>query len=122
MRKELSLQYFDMLKKPKTILDIGFGWGAFLEFLPKEVESFGIDNNKIFVKYGEKKGLKVKLGNANKLEFKNEKFDAILSDCVIEHLDNRYEVIKEWSRVLKKGGRALIIFPNIKRRKWERGF
>ncbi|VVB75987.1 Ubiquinone/menaquinone biosynthesis C-methyltransferase UbiE [Candidatus Tiddalikarchaeum anstoanum] len=119
MREIQVLHYYDILGEPKRVLDIGCGWGAFLEFLPKKVEAFGLDNNETFIKYAAKKGLNVKLGDAKKLQFKDGVFDAVCSDCVIEHLDNRYEIIKEWSRVLKKGGKMMLVFPDIRRRKWE---
>jgi 2-polyprenyl-3-methyl-5-hydroxy-6-metoxy-1,4-benzoquinol methylase len=39
-------------------------------------------------------------------------FDAILSTEVIEHLENPRAVFREWSRVLRPGGRLLLTTPN----------
>ncbi|MFC1486248.1 class I SAM-dependent methyltransferase [Thermoproteota archaeon] len=41
------------------------------------------------------------------LSFKNDEFDFVLSDQVVEHLQNPYQAVKESYRVLKKGGIAV---------------
>lgn len=39
-------------------------------------------------------------------------FDAIVSTEVIEHLENPRAVFREWSRLLRRGGRLLLTTPN----------
>jgi 2-polyprenyl-3-methyl-5-hydroxy-6-metoxy-1,4-benzoquinol methylase len=39
-------------------------------------------------------------------------FDAIMSTEVIEHLENPRAVFREWSRLLRPGGRLLLTTPN----------
>lgn len=48
-----------------------------------------------------------------KIPFENDFFDSIFSSEVLEHLFNPEEIIKELSRVLKKGGFLLITCPFV---------
>lgn len=45
------------------------------------------------------------------LPFESERFDSILCTEVLEHVFNIEELLKEFSRVLKPGGKALITTP-----------
>ncbi len=45
--------------------------------------------------------------NMQKLPFKNESFDYVISDQVIEHLENPSKAVEESHRVLKQGGVAI---------------
>lgn len=44
----------------------------------------------------------------------NEKYDFIVSSHCLEHCANTFKVIKEWLRVIKKGGAILLILPDRK--------
>lgn len=68
-------------------------------------------------------------GDARKLEFKNESFDAVSSTCVLCHAGmGRYaeevdaegdiKILNEISRVLKKGCKAAITFGPVNERKY----
>lgn len=46
------------------------------------------------------------------LPFKDEFFDWIISNHSLEHMENTYETLNEWLRVLKRGGIMAIIMPN----------
>ena len=48
------------------------------------------------------------------LPFKNETFDFIMSLHSLEHMRNTVETIKEWLRVLKKGGKIIVVMPDRK--------
>lgn len=47
-------------------------------------------------------------GDIENLPFENESFDAIMSNCVINHAKDKEKVYREIFRVLKKGGRFVI--------------
>ncbi|MDR1459563.1 MAG: methyltransferase domain-containing protein [Bacteroidales bacterium] len=47
------------------------------------------------------------------LPFKNETFDSILSNEVLEHVPNLYESLAELNRVLKPGGKILFTVPFV---------
>ena len=51
-----------------------------------------------------------------KLPFKDEEFDYIYAKDIIEHVGRLevHDVLKEWARVLKKGGEIFIMTPNLK--------
>jgi SAM-dependent methyltransferase len=53
--------------------------------------------------------------NLNKVPypFKNEEFDLIYADNILEHLENTIEVIEELHRILKPKGRLIIKVPHF---------
>jgi SAM-dependent methyltransferase len=55
------------------------------------------------------------VGDVRKMKFKSNTFDFIYTMGTIEHLPSPIDAMKEISRVLKKGGKAVIGVPN----KWE---
>ena len=90
----------------KKVLDIacGTGYGSALLSLHNKV--MGVDISEEAIKEA-KENFEIpnfKVGNAEKLEFDNESFDAVVSFETIEHLDKPQEFIKEVRRVLKKDG------------------
>ena len=106
-----------IFSKTDIILDIGCGQGIPAMLIGKKCKKiYGIDVSKralIIAKmrayYLRKKVNSefkhVRLENA---KFKKEYFDKIFSICVIEHITNYIEVIKEVYRILKKGGQFLL--------------
>lgn len=55
------------------------------------------------------------VGDAKKLPFKNEEFVEVYSRFFLEHLlrEDAKIALKEMNRVLKKGGKLVIIVPNL---------
>jgi ubiquinone/menaquinone biosynthesis C-methylase UbiE len=51
-------------------------------------------------------------GNLDHLPFSSESFDLIISRSVVEHLEHPRRVFQEFYRVLKPGGRAVLLTPN----------
>ncbi len=47
-------------------------------------------------------------GDIENLPFENETFDAVMSNCVINHAKDKSRVYREIMRVLKKGGRFVV--------------
>lgn len=54
--------------------------------------------------------------DGHKLPFKNDYFGSIVSNCVLEHIDNLPEAINEISRVIKPGG---YFVTSVMTNKWE---
>lgn len=98
-----------------SILDIGTADGLMLSKL-NSIFSFknavGIDMSKELIKANKDKNIRLELGNAEKLRFKEKTFDIITAAAVIEHLDNPNNMLKECYRVLKNNGILILTTPN----------
>jgi len=116
-RSKLSLLlrkffYIPIIKEFKgKLLDIGCGVGEFLQWYPN---SYGIDTNPYLVDYCKKRNLKCSFGSVYKIPFKNETFDCVLCSHLIEHLNKPELAMKEIRRVLRTGGKLIIILPTEK--------
>ena len=51
-------------------------------------------------------------GDLSYLPFSSDQFDIVISRSVIEHLDDPPKVFREFWRVLRPGGRVVLITPN----------
>lgn len=100
-------------KKSGTILDVGCSSGLLLELLEKEgFDVFGMEPNKAayFAARG-KFGKKIFFGTLAK--YNHKKFDIVIYNHVLEHID---DINKEFSfvkKILKKDGLLVIGAPNI---------
>jgi len=100
------------LKPGMEVLDAGCGNGNYVidEYRKRIKKAVGIDVSKQSVK----KNIcldEILIGNLEKMPFKNNSFDAVLSLWVIEHLKNPAKVFSEVFRVLKPGGAFLFVTP-----------
>jgi|SRR3989304_8897977 len=104
-----------IIRSSLRILDLGCGEGTRLNYLCKNPDScVGVDISSKAVEIAKKKYARISFLNANleKLPLKDESFDLVYSAFVLEHLDQPERVINEAVRVLKKGGRMLLVAPN----------
>jgi SAM-dependent methyltransferase len=51
-------------------------------------------------------------GDLHCIPFRANSFDMVISRSVVEHLDDPARVFREWSRVLRPGGKVVIVTPN----------
>lgn len=51
--------------------------------------------------------------DGRKIPFADETFDSIFCSEVLEHVPNVHEIILEWYRVLRKGGKILVTIPFV---------
>ncbi|MBU2548672.1 MAG: class I SAM-dependent methyltransferase [Proteobacteria bacterium] len=98
------------------LLEVGCGMGLDLAFFVRHgFEGYGIDLAKTHVDLAKKyfllRELKavIEQGNAEKLDFPDESFDAVYSFGVLHHTPNTAKGINEIGRVLKPGGRAAVM-------------
>jgi ubiquinone/menaquinone biosynthesis C-methylase UbiE len=99
-----------------SVLDVGCGWGDDLESLAQNInEGVGIDNNRKVIKEAKKKlnylkNIKLLIGNAENLSFKNNSFDFVI--CLGNTFGNlgqdKQKALREMKRVLKKDGKVII--------------
>lgn len=96
------------------LLDVGCGNGAMLRLMQDRgwrVE--GIDVDPEAVSNARAKGLKVHHGSLLEQEFLDGTFDAIVMNHVIEHVPEPDGLLRECHRILKVGGRLVIVTPNV---------
>lgn len=96
---------------PGKLLDAPAGEGALSQRLRQSHNVIPVD---IDEKYFRLTGLPFKRVDLNKpLPFDGSSFDYVVSIEGIEHLENPFLCIREFSRVLKAGGSLILTTPNI---------
>ena len=99
------------------VLDFGCGIGQNI-FLHKE-KSIGIEISEFALNECKKKGIEVR---KNIEEMKDERFEGILCVHVLEHLRSPYNIVQNFYRILKDGGRLVIVLPYSKKNRPFRKF
>lgn len=97
------------------ILDAGCGEGITLEKLVKlfpDRRVVGVDTEPENLEICLRHKLPVQEGSLYALPFGDSSFDTVLFSEVIEHLDTPEKALCEIFRVLRPGGRVIIVFPN----------
>lgn len=96
--------------KDSTVLDVGVGSGIITSKLAKCCKKvIGVD---IIDVRKDTEGYQFKKVNDTLLPFRNDSFDIVVSNHVLEHVDNQQEHINEIYRVLKKDGICYLTTPN----------
>ncbi len=99
----------------KRILDVGCGAGFLLGRISGEL--YGIDISDASIAEAQKtlgKKAVLKSGNAEKLPFSSDYFDAVVCEEVFEHLRNPQKAVNEILRVAKPGAAMIISVPSEK--------
>jgi ubiquinone/menaquinone biosynthesis C-methylase UbiE len=103
------------MRDEEIIVDIGCGEGILMEKIIQrlpDVKVFGVDPSPENVSICKKHGLEVYAGSVYELPLDDYSVDCVLFIEVIEHLDYAGLAIKEIKRVLKKGGKLILLFPH----------
>jgi len=97
------------------LLDVGCGNGSFLVQM-KQLgwEVTGIEPDGEAASFSRKNyGLDVFKGPLEEAKYPNEHFDTITMNHVIEHVLDPISLLKECRRILRPGGKLIVITPNI---------
>jgi len=101
---------------PGAILDLGAGYCEFINNIKAE-KKFAVDMNPDTISSADK-NVKVFQSKCDQLPFFESEFlDGVFLSNVLEHLDDKAHVmavLRELHRVLKVGGRLVILMPNIR--------
>ncbi len=107
------------LKEGDKVLEIGVGSGIHAKRLlqRKNIHFTGLDISEGMINESKKrlsefKNVELVVSKGEKLNFKDNSFDAVFCSGTLHHLDNQLQGLKEMARVLKPGGRITVMEPN----------
>lgn len=99
-------KFQNYIKPNDTVLDFGCGGGYLLEKVNCK-KKIGVEINKVAIKQAQEKF--TVYSNLNKVQ--NNSIDVIISNHVLEHLENPLKTLKELRKKLRKGGIIVFVFP-----------
>lgn len=114
-RAECAAGYLKAPQPGQRLLDIGCGDGALADGLRElgwEVEC--IDTDPAAVDVAAFRGLSVRVGDISEQKYPEGHFNALIAKHVVEHVRDPQSFLGECRRILKPGGRAVIITPNLR--------
>lgn len=118
MMESMAREWADALSDASTVLDVGCGGGQILSYLAEQYSTptfQGIDLSADQVKRANRRlqkfasRVRVQQGSALALPFADASFDVVYSIASIKHWSDRQQGLNECIRVLKPGGKLLIV-------------
>jgi SAM-dependent methyltransferase len=98
------------------IIDVGCGDGFHLsllrEFGDPSWQLEGIDPNPLAVRAAQRKGLTVRQGTIQSLNFSEASYDLAFAIATLEHVDEPVQVLEAVRSLLRPGGRVVIVTDN----------
>jgi SAM-dependent methyltransferase len=115
LRRRAEVMYLDGIP-PGKLLDVGCGDGRIPAQLRRRGWSAeGVEVDPEAVAHARMKhGLSVHHGSLETLRFPDEAFDAIVMNHVVEHVHDPVALLRECGRILRSGGRLIVVTPNTK--------
>lgn len=109
------------IRKNDRVLDVGCNAGETLNRLAKEfgIRGFGIDISDKTIDIAQKHNTfnnQYTVGSADKLPYEDNYFDVVISQDVLEHLENPEDALSEMARVLKPKGKLFIYCISVNNR------
>ncbi len=98
------------------VLNVGCAYGFTLERFPDSFEKFGIDVSAHAINVAKRRlpDANFKIGGAeDKFPYKDNYFDVVLANDLLEHLENPKTALESIHKVLKIGGVLYITTPNL---------
>lgn len=111
--EEVLKKWLSAHAKGPKILDSGCGDGSVTSELAKKFDTTGVDISDENLKKARTRGFRtVKQDLGKKMPVKDNSFDTVISNQVIEHIYDTDFYLEDIYRVLKPGGILLITTPN----------
>lgn len=112
LKNAVEVGLFDRFVAGQNILDVGIGTGrASIPLLQKGLRVSGIDSSQAMLDECRRQAgglpMELRVGDICALPFQAEKFDSLISLNVMTHFPHWREVLSEWRRVVKPGGRIV---------------
>lgn len=101
---------------PRKTLDVGCGSGQFLYEMKimgaKEVH--GVEPGGFNKESADEHGIDIKNSTLSNAKYKENYFDLVTINHVLEHVNDPHETLKEIHRVLRPGGKFIVGVPNTR--------
>ncbi|MCH7604823.1 class I SAM-dependent methyltransferase [Patescibacteria group bacterium] len=105
-----TIKKYLQLQKDDKVLEVGCNRGRLVEKMrDAEAQAQGVDVNPEAIRHGVSENIQVM--DATDLQFPKESFHKIYSVHTIEHILNAKKALQEMERVLKPGGKIVLIYP-----------
>lgn len=111
-------KYLFQGKKRGSLIELGCGDGKLSISLAEKgytVTACDISDKSISLvqKFAKEKKVKVKAVRCDvtKMKFPDKSFDFAIANSILEHMEDETKALTEWSRILKPGGRIIIVTP-----------
>ena len=102
---------FCALPPGSTVLDVGCGPGATVEYLTRcDLTTVGVDPSTSFLRSGRRRNGELWLAQASgeQLPLANGTMDAVLAECTLSIIEHADQTLAEFLRVLKPGGKLAL--------------
>ncbi|XVH30315.1 methyltransferase domain-containing protein [Haloferacaceae archaeon DSL9] len=115
--RDQALSWID-IEAGDRVLDVGSGTGFATEGLLRYTDDVhGLDQSihqmeKAWKKFGKNDRVRFYRGDAERLPFKDDSFDALWSSGSIEYWPDPVAALREFRRVVKPGGTILVVGPD----------
>ncbi len=101
--------------KDKFIVEIGAGAGGILSYFQEQGnEVYGLDLGEEYVRFGQKKGVRLEVGGIEKLKQLKKKPYLVIYNHVLEHLLDPLKELQEVKKHLREGTFLYLAVPGIK--------
>ncbi len=103
------------LPSSRSILEVGCGAGELLSLVKGDVDRcMGLELNRDYVSFiNERLGIEAYAEDLTTMDFKNRRFDLIISIATLDHLPNPFATLEVMKNLLSPQGRIYIEVPNL---------